>query len=322
MNDRHAISSAVAFVAALFFASAEAAAPPSLFRAYLSSTGSDANPCTLPAPCRLLPAAIAVVVDGGEIWMLDSANYNTATVNITRSLSILAIPGEVGSVLSLGGPAILINTAGVKVALRNLVIVPFPGGGGTDGIVVQSASKLTVEDSLISGHTGNGISIQSQTAVRITNCIIRDNGNNGMLIQGGATADISSSKLLSNGSIALLVFGDVVSLTTSAAISDSVLSGNTGSGMQVGADGSIAAAARASITRSTVSDNVSSGVVAFTTGGAAATSILTIGSNMITGNQIGLDQLGTGAVLETLGNNIVRQNPIPTLGTITTVAPM
>ena len=29
-----------------------------LFRSYLSSTGNDANPCTVQAPCRLLPAAL------------------------------------------------------------------------------------------------------------------------------------------------------------------------------------------------------------------------------------------------------------------------
>jgi len=35
--------------------------------------GNDSNPCTLVAPCRLLPAAIAAVINGGEVWMLDSA---------------------------------------------------------------------------------------------------------------------------------------------------------------------------------------------------------------------------------------------------------
>ena len=75
-----------------------------IFRAYVASTGNDANPCTLPSPCRLLPAALAASADGGEIWMLDSANYNTTTVTIGKSVSILAVPGAVGSVLAIGGP--------------------------------------------------------------------------------------------------------------------------------------------------------------------------------------------------------------------------
>ena len=36
-----------------------------LFRAYIKSTGSDANPCTLAAPCRLLPTALSAVASGG-----------------------------------------------------------------------------------------------------------------------------------------------------------------------------------------------------------------------------------------------------------------
>ena len=59
-----------------------------IFRAYVSSTGNDANPCTLPQPCRLLPAALAVTDDGGEVWMLDSANYNTNFVTIGKSVSM------------------------------------------------------------------------------------------------------------------------------------------------------------------------------------------------------------------------------------------
>ena len=44
-----------------------------VFRSYLSLNGADTNACTLPSPCRLLPAALAAVDPGGEIWMLDSA---------------------------------------------------------------------------------------------------------------------------------------------------------------------------------------------------------------------------------------------------------
>ena len=84
-----------------------------LFRTYVASDGNDANPCTLPAPCRLLPAALTAVASGGEIWMLDSANYNTATVTIGKSVSILAVPGAVGSVVAIGGPAISITASTV-----------------------------------------------------------------------------------------------------------------------------------------------------------------------------------------------------------------
>jgi len=113
------IRTALLFLALGLAASAHA----QLFRAYLSGSGSDTNPCTLVAPCRLLPAALNAVASGGEIWMLDSANYNSSTVNITKSVSILAIPGVVGSIVAVNsGHAITINNAGAKVALRDLVI--------------------------------------------------------------------------------------------------------------------------------------------------------------------------------------------------------
>jgi hypothetical protein len=65
-----------------------------LFRSYLSQNGNDAFPCNLQQPCRLLPTALAAVNDGGEIWMLDSANFNVSPVLITKSVKIFAIPAR------------------------------------------------------------------------------------------------------------------------------------------------------------------------------------------------------------------------------------
>ena len=62
----------LALIAAFCLAGATAHAQS--FRTYLASYGSDTNPCSVTAPCRLLPAALNAVADGGDIWMLDSAN--------------------------------------------------------------------------------------------------------------------------------------------------------------------------------------------------------------------------------------------------------
>src|SRR6476659_4072782 len=106
MNARKLLGPIGMLVAILSCAPAHA----QVFRAYVASDGNDANPCTLQQPCRLLPAALTVVADGGEIWMLDSANYNTGQVNVTKSVTILAIPGAVGSVVATsGGDGITIN---------------------------------------------------------------------------------------------------------------------------------------------------------------------------------------------------------------------
>jgi hypothetical protein len=154
------------------------AADAQLFRAYLASDGSDANPCTLTAPCRLLPAALAAVASGGEIWMLDSANYNTATVTLDKSVTILAIPGVVGSIVSVGTAGIRVPAGpSLKVVLRNLSFVRLPGSGfaGVDVL----GSTVSIEGCVVAGMPGFGISITAGT-VRLSDSIVRNNTSYGL----------------------------------------------------------------------------------------------------------------------------------------------
>jgi hypothetical protein len=164
-----------------------------LFRSYLSLTGSDANPCTLQAPCRLLPAALAAVNDGGEIWMLDSANYNTAPVSITKSVKILAIPGQMGSVVGSSGDAIVINTSG-DVTLRNLQVLNF--NAGVNGVNIQNAGAVHIEKTSIDGFrsdAGSCIRLDSPNTVRlyVDDSFLRQ-CRNGVFANGAATANRTS----------------------------------------------------------------------------------------------------------------------------------
>jgi len=136
------------FVSTLAFFGATSATGAGLFRVYLSFNGNDANPCTVQLPCRLLPAALAAVQDGGEIWMLDSANFNTAPVNINKGVKIFTIPGALGSVVGNGGDAIIINTTG-DVTLRNLQILNF--NAGVNGVTIQNAGAVHIEKTSIDG---------------------------------------------------------------------------------------------------------------------------------------------------------------------------
>ena len=136
-----------AAVAAAAFASADAHA---VFRAYLSSTGNDTGntTCAITAPCRLMPAALAAVDAGGEIWMLDSANFNTSTVNITKSVTVLAVPGALGSLVGLNGTAVSINGVNIEVALKNVNILSFNGSGDI-GVLISNAKSVTIENASI-----------------------------------------------------------------------------------------------------------------------------------------------------------------------------
>ena len=317
-----------------------ATAHAQLFRAYLAPGGNDANPCTLPAPCRLLPAALTAVADGGEIWMLDSGNYNTGPVNITKSVTILAVPGALGSVVAAGGfGAINIATAGVKLALRNLVIVPLPGVSGI-GIYMTNGASLTVENCLIANLL-TGIYVVGVASVRVTDTTIRDNNYYGLFLRDGSRATVTRTNISGNGSIGVDVYGVGSGTTTTADIADSTIDGNS-DGVSAESQGSTAVV-KVSVHDSRVIRNRFSGVRAQSVAGASVTlsasnniisnnvsGILAISgskvwasSNTVSGNDYGLDNGGPNSqgLFESAGNNAVRNNTYDTYGTITLVAP-
>ena len=301
MSNQNVLRGALAVVAALVFSTA---AQAQVFRAYLAPgpAGNDANPCTLLAPCRLLPAALAAVQNGGEIWMLDSANYNTSTVFITKSVTILAVPGALGSVVATGGSAIRIDTDGIVVSLRNLVIVPLPSAGATDGVAMAGASTLIIDNSLIANLPDIGVVVNGTGNATIVNSIIRNN-DSGVWAQDGAQVVVSASHVLENQNFGVFAFSNS-STTTKATVSDTTLSGNA---FAVRADAAVAGSdAQLFATRCTITKNTF-GVVSATFN-AAASSLVTISANMITNNSdTGLLSQALGKI-KSLGNNHVADN--------------
>ena len=238
-------------IAGLSLAASIACAPAhAIFRAYLASDGNDANPCTLQLPCRLLPAAMTAVDDGGEIWMLDSANYNTGPVSVTKSVSILAVPGVVGSVVTTGGGSnsgLAMGTPGVKVSLRNLVFVQL--GSGEWGINNTAAAELTIQDcefANLGGIISGGALNMNAPAGKVT---IRDttvrNSNSGMLIGNGSKATLERVRVINNTNTGVGVINSRV------AINDSVISGNQTGMVLVASSGS----AYGTLANSKVSNN-------------------------------------------------------------------
>jgi hypothetical protein len=334
-----ALTSPIAYRSALALAATlllSASAQAQLFRAYLSPTGSDANPCTLPQPCRLLPAALTVVADGGEIWMLDSANYNSSTVNIIKSVTILAVPGALGSVVATGGSAISIATAGVKVALRNLVVVPLPGAGGTFGVVMTNGSALTVESCLFASLQDSAILVSTPATLRVSGSTIRDNGF-GISLAMGARATVARSTISGNTNYGVSAWGQTAGNTTTLDVIDSTVSGN-GFGVHA-LSTNATGVAKISVTGSEVAGN-NFGILAYSGNGAAVT--ISASRNMVSNNTMGMKAESAGArvwasgntvsdntvglqndsaVFESTQNNAVRNNATNTMGTISLVAP-
>ena len=300
MPTRTVTRSALALVAALFLS---AAAHAQVFRAYLAPTGSDANPCTLPLPCRLLPAALNAVASGGEIWILDSANYNTGTVNIAKSVTILAVPGVVGSVVASDGPAIAVTTSNHSVTLRNLVIVPLAGCATcTHGIVLQGLSNLTIEDSVIARLPGNGVLVGTGGFARVVNTTVQACGDAGVRVGNNSRDAVSRARLLGNAAVGVVAEAQAGSFTQ-AVISDSVFDGGDGTGANIGAwafaDGNFAFA-QVEVTRSSFAGG-SAGVQA-STGTGSATAILAISQSLVSAGTHAWVAAGSG-MIQSYGNN-------------------
>lgn len=75
--------------------------------------------------------------------MLDSANFNTGPVTIDKSIKILAIPGEVGSIVGNGGDGLVINAPGKDVTLHNLVVLNL--ANGINGVRIVDARTVHLE---------------------------------------------------------------------------------------------------------------------------------------------------------------------------------
>jgi hypothetical protein len=283
-------------------------------RAFVSSTGSDTNPCTPAAPCRSFQVAHDAVDAGGEIVALDAAGY--APVTITKSVSILGNPGFVAgiSVATLYG--VTIATPGVNVVLRHLTL---NGVGGYVGVHMTNGNALTIENCVISGFTSTGIYASAAADVRIVNTTVR-RSDSGMVINKNATVDIVGSRFMGNSTFGLAVFG-TPSGATSVSVSDSVSSGNNSHGF-VAMGGGPTSSISVSVIRSTAANNNFNGFMVYADQ-AGSIVRMTVGASVASGNNAGFSNTsanGATATFESMGNNIVRQNTTNAIGTISAVA--
>lgn len=191
----NAARAACLFAASLIFS---VAAEAQVFRAYLSSKGDDLNPCSLAAPCRLLPAALNAVASGGEIWMLDSANYNTSTVTVAKSVSILAVPGALGSIVATGAShGLLVSGPSIVVSLRNLVFTNLTssihGVAFTNGLVlnVNQCEFRNIGSAAIYANTAGGY-------LNVRDTIVRDSGF-GVQVEGSTQAAVEAFQVTGGG---------------------------------------------------------------------------------------------------------------------------
>jgi hypothetical protein len=278
-----------------------------LFRAYLSIDGSDANPCTLQQPCRLLPAALNAVASGGEIWILDSANYNSGEVTIGKSVSILAVPGVVGSFVTTSTAALKITADNLKVSLRNLVIVPLSGAIGS-GIHMSGNSELFVENSTIANISGMFYGILVDVGkVRVAGTTFRDIGGYGLALGSGVRASVSSSRFLGG------VGGVIVqsNATSRVMVTDSVFQGVSSAIIAIAIGGDVGVV----VSRCAI-EGASQAL--YVDAPAMGTADMVLEQSVIMSSTTPYT-VQNGATIQTAGNNVIRYNGAPT-GSLTAMS--
>jgi hypothetical protein len=313
---------AVLQVAAHCSATALAATP----QTFVSGAGNDNNPCSREAPCRTFAGVIGRSDAGGEIVVLDSAEYGT--VSIDRDITIEASKGVYARIdVPSGTAGVDISPNATRVSLRGLMITS-KGSNFATGISFKSAGSLYVEDCILEGFQGlafqeigiaisNGDPLTSNAGtVYVKNTAIR-NWNVGIKAEGyyapndkfglGAEITLELVRLESNG------FGLQVRQRHKATIHDSVISGN-GTGLSVSAGDFHSA--KIVIDRCVIAYSGTNGVESF---GADSNypGVVVLSNSMVVSNSAGTYR-GPGGLLFSRGNNSIEGNGVNVVGSLQT----
>jgi len=290
-------------LAVVWLATSLVAAPASAGsqRTFVSTSGSDTNPCSLVAPCRSFQVAVDAVAPGGEAIALDSGGYGGFAVD--KSVAVSAAPG-VHAGISVGAPAssavgVRIFASGTDtVALRNLTITR-TGLGGSFGVLVNSVGALHVENLHISGFsifTTAGLWFESGGTLTIANSTMEDNFY-GVRVSppdfATATVVVRDTQLTRNNYGYSQDYGFDGGITHSTITRTNASANNLGFYMnRTGTD-------RMVLESCVASENALAGVV-------QGSGFLVLSGDSITGNGTGVQI--TGGTAQTRGNNTIVQN--------------
>ena len=317
---QHTLLRFASFIVLTLTSTALAYAAPQ--RTFVSAqTGNDANTasnCSITQPCRNFNAAVGVVNAGGEVVALDSGGYGPTT--ISKAVTLTSPLGVYAAITALtaGSDAITVSAAsgsgGDTVVLRGLTLT---GLGGQNGINVTSVGNLHVEGCVVSGFTVYGINVNLTAGgshIFVKDTITRNNGDAGIYMTtsaGTVRASIDNCRSERNGTS-----GFWIAAKSRVTINRSVASGNGERGFFVS---SVVSGATSELScEECVSSNNDFGFDVYTFSGGIAT--IRVSHSTATNNTFyGFSQANSG-VFESLGNNLVRGNPLAnTDGTITVV---
>jgi hypothetical protein len=278
-------------IAALIQA-AEAAQPQ--MRTFVSGTGSDGNACTASQPCKTFQAALALTLPGGEIFVLNSANYGPVTIN--KAVTITS-EGAMAGVLATSGVGIVIHVGpGDVVNLRGLDLDG--GNAGAIGILFSAGQALNIQKSTVRNFTDSGVRFgpsAGTSSLVVSDTALTNNGRNGLLVaptgsaavKGVLTRVVAVGNGLATNGVGIFVYGDGTTGAVAVTLTDTVLNNNSyGAGAISGA---------LMVRNSTVTNN-GVGIQ------ANARSGVRVGQSTLTHNLVGWQAIN-GGTLESFGTN-------------------
>ncbi len=280
-------------------------------RTWISGVGDDANPCSRTAPCKTFAGAISKTAAGGEINCLDPGGFGAVT--ITKSISLICEGVLDGILLTSGNginivvganDVVLLSgfdiqglglgtngirfTSGVGLHLRNSTIRGFRGSGGyginfapTSPAATLVVDNVTIVDNGATSGTTGGILVQPAAnvaaTVAITNIRLTDNNRGGIRFDaanaGSSIKATVSNSVIADNQIGVYARSAAGGGTANVVLIDSVVSGNSSSGLLAeGANATINA------TGNSIAQN-SNGVRALTGG-----NLVSFGDNVLVGN--------------------------------------
>jgi hypothetical protein len=287
-------------------------------RTWISQTGSDGNistNCGASKPCQTFSAALSVTSPGGEVNCIGPVGeFNDATaINIAQAVTI-DCHGSFGGLEKNTNNGFVINASGAVVTLRGLNLnglFGFDGGpaAGDNGVVIQAAAVVNIEDCVIDNFAQSGINDQRTGGGQlfIGNTVLRNNGgSSGSLSSGiyivpgsGMTATVSIDHSQINGNYFGIVGDGRSGGIIKGTIKDSVVSGNTENGITALSSGSSVLFV---LDQTEVSANAAAGLFANGSGSGVLARNTTVFDN-----GVGLDA-ASGGGLVSYGNNSVAGN--------------
>ena len=295
-------------VAFIFVTGSAHAAP----RTWVSGAGTDTGNCTRGAPCKSFWYAITKTDAGGELSVIDSADYVSSgqVVAIDKSISIVAEGAEGG--LTFGQSQVSIGlwlngSPGTIINLRGLTLDGLRSGNS--GILVGSGISVNIENCVVKNWFIQGLYVVPDSAAKIavsnTTFI-----NNGVSNQGGAiivnpttggTAQVALERvLISNNVFGIAADGSGSTGGINMTIADSVMTGNTNDGV-VATSSAGHAPSGVAVVNSKLLNN------GFGTRSLGNNVTVRLDGSKVIGNGTGVSASSGGALLSA-GNNIVEAN--------------